>query len=451
MMRVVGAVPRQATGPQYKRFSSVVGEHLLVVPQTRIYDIKSHDQDSGVASVTEWDALADAFARTIAMSSFPQEPMTSVVAPAPQSLSLNVSSSCNLACSYCYAERGGFNGQQPQPMTWEIARAAINRLLDQADAGSPITIGFMGGEPFVNRRLIHQTVNYAASVGTVRGLDVRFSVTTNGTLLQDTDIDILRSHRFAVTVSLDGDRSTHERQRGRADGKTGAYNQLSKAVTPLLEQPGLAQIAARATVTRINTDLQSTFAAITGLGFTDVGFAPLKSGPHPSDALSDDDWPVYLANLIALGRDELGRALQGQPLRLSNFAVALKQLHRGACSPYPCGAGGGYFSVAANGDWYTCHRAIGDDQFRVGNNLGLDESKRLAFLQQRHVHAQTACASCWARYLCSGSCHQEATLRTESFCGYVRGWLEFCLSAYCELSTYQPSFFATSSLVPPTH
>jgi uncharacterized protein len=262
------------------------------------------------------------------------------------------------------------------------------------------------------------------------------------------DRGMLRAHPFAVTVSIDGDAVTQARQRPLAAGLGNSLERLQAAITPLLERPGRAKINARATVTRFSLDMERSFDAIALLGFGDIGFAPLKLGPQTAGGLQEEDWPVYLDHLIRLARRELRGALQGAPVRLANFAVALKQLHRGASSPYPCGAGGGYFSVAANGDWYTCHRAIGVDAFHVGDSTQFYETKRLTFLHQQHVHAQSACRSCWARYLCSGACHQEATMRTDSFCGFVRGWLEFCLAAYCELSALWPSFFAVSQ---PTH
>jgi uncharacterized protein len=442
MTRLAGDVAEPADAPLHKRFQSAVGAHLLLVPHSRIYDVAGLSSEDEA----EFAALAQSLARLPAA----ETPMAAVPAPAPQSLSLNVSASCNLACAYCYAAQGGFAGAQPKPMAWAVAREAIDRLLARADPQAPITLGFLGGEPFVNRRLIHQAVAYAAAEGARRGLDVRFSVTTNGSLLEAEDRDLLRAHPFAVTVSIDGDAATQARQRPPAKGQGDGHGQLQAAVAPLLERPGRARINARATVTRQSLDLARAFDAIAALGFDDIGFAPLKSGPEKAGVLQADDWPAYLRHLTALARRELQGALRGEPVRLANFAVALKQLHRGASSPYPCGAGGGYFSVAANGDWYTCHRAIGDEAFRVGDSGHFDETKRLAFLRQRHVHAQSACRACWARYLCSGSCHQEADLRTDSFCGFVRGWLEFCLAAYCELSTLRPPFFAAASPTPVT-
>ncbi|MEX3986189.1 radical SAM protein [Paraburkholderia sp. EG287A] len=435
-------LPSPPDAPLVRRFRSRVGDHVLLVPGSRIYDLTGADGNGEPDE--EIDHLVSAVADTLLLDGAAAGSLSQVVVPAPQSISLNVSSSCNLACSYCYAARGGFEGAQPKPMRWETARAAIDQLLAEADTDAPLTIGFLGGEPFVNRNLLHQAVAYATDAGKRAGLDVRFSVTTNATLLDDDDRQLLRSHPFAVTVSVDGDAPTHERLRpfvrGPGNG-AGSHARLREAIAPLLADPGQAHIAARATITRMQLDLPRAFDAILSLGFEEVGFAPLRRGPEGSGALQDADWPVYLRSLSDLARRELARIPAGGALRLTNLAVALKQLHRGASSPYPCGAGGGYHSVAANGDWYTCHRAIGNADFKVGDSNSLQRERRTRFLQQRHVHAQTQCASCWARYLCAGGCHQEAAQRTEASCDFIRNWLEFCLAAYCELGTSHPDWF----------
>ena len=435
MIVPVASVAGDRSAPLAKVFRSALGTHLLIVPHSSIFDVS--------AELTEEDDLGDlpsALVAALADAAGGEMPLDAVVEPAPQSVSLNVSSSCNLSCSYCYAARGSFDGAQPQPMSWEVARATIDRLLRGADPTSPVTIGFLGGEPFVNRRVIHRAVEYATAEGRLRGLDVRFSVTTNGTLLEEEDVDLLRSHRFAVTVSVDGGPQVQNRQRPAPAGRR-SYDLLQAATAALLGNPGSAQIAARATVRAGHFDLQDRFEAIAALGFQDIGFSPLRSAGPDQGALRDEDWPRYLEALIVVAGSELARAHNRSSIRLTNLAVALKQLHRGASSPYPCGAGGGYFSVAANGDWYACHRAIGSSAFRMGDAAGLDGARRRAFLSARHVHSQPACRQCWARYLCSGGCHQEASGRSDSSCGYIRGWLEFCLGAYCELSARAPEVF----------
>jgi uncharacterized protein len=409
--------------PLFHRFRSGAGEHVLVIPYSRIFDIAGEGDPAGL----------DFEAALRAEPADGEMPLDRIAGPAPQAISLNVSSSCNLTCGYCYAARGNFGGVQAAPMDWSTARAAIDRLVEDADPGAPITVGFLGGEPFVNRRLVHRAVDYAASLATRRRLDIRFSVTTNGTLLEPDDIALLQAHPFAVTVSLDGAADIHNRQRPRYGTGGGSWEAAIGRVAPLLFAPGKAKIAARATVTCSNVDIATALETLTGFGFPEVGFAPLRVGPPGSGALRDEDWPGYLTALICASQRELSRLRSGEPIHLTNLAVALKQIHRGAASPYPCGAGGGYFSVSAAGRWYACHRAIGNEAYELGSNAGLDPVRRHDFVMHRHVHAQTECRTCWARYLCSGGCHQEAAARSAASCDFIRGWLSFCLAAYCEL------------------
>ncbi|PYR44226.1 MAG: radical SAM protein [Acidobacteria bacterium] len=430
MIQKIGIVPGDPTAPVFHRFRSESAEHLLIVPFSRVFDLSSElarGFDAGDPSVL-------ALAHALAAPTRDEVPLEDVVVPSPQSISLNVSVACNLACSYCYASGGAFNGAQPSAMSWSTAQRAIDQLLSGADHARPVTIAFMGGEPFVNRSLIHRAVAYADAAAKSREIDVRFSDTTNGTLLGPDDIALLRAHRFAVTVSVDGGATLHDAQRplhGRAAG--GSFAALRRAFEPLLRDPGLAQIVARATVTRRDLNVASRVAAILKIGFQEVGVSPLRVDPRGGQALVGADWGRYLDALKAAARVELTYAERHHRLRLTNLAVALRQIHRGASAPYPCGAGGGYFSVASDGRWFACHRAIGSADFDLGDGEGLDAEKRRRFLKSRHVHAQSACRRCWARYLCSGACHQEASARSDSGCGFIRGWLEFCLATYCDV------------------
>jgi uncharacterized protein len=418
-----------ANAPMARRFRSAVGEHLLVIPFSRLFDLSGNDPES----FDDDSEFGSTLIAALAKPSGDEASLEQVPEPNPQNLSLNVSSTCNLSCGYCYAARGSFGGAQPATMQWPTARAAIDRLLTQAERARPVTIGFLGGEPFANRPLIHRCVEYAVSEAARLHFDIRFSVTTNGTLLRPSDVELLRRHPFAVTVSLDGGAQVHDAQRPRfADGAASWPLAVSR-LAGLLDTPGLARLNARATVTRHNMDLRERLEAIASLGFADIGFSPLRVGPASAGPLTGEDWRVYLSAMIDVARLEIERAKRGLSVRLGNLTVALRQIHAGASTPYPCGAGGGYFSVAADGRWYACHRAIGDKAYELGSNAGLDHARRRAFIAARHVHAQTDCRSCWARYLCAGGCHQEAAARTASSCDFIRGWLDFCLKTYCEL------------------
>ncbi|QCB47665.1 radical SAM protein [Hydrogenophaga sp. PAMC20947] len=436
-MQVIHRLYASASAPLYKRFSSTQGEHLLVLQHSRLFDLPREAAIELDSNPPELHRLAGMLGET----GSGEAALDLVVEPPPQSLSLNVSSNCNLACSYCYADRGGFGGKQVNRMTPETAIAAVDRLFLDADRAAPVTIGFLGGEPLLNRTLVHSVVAHAARAGGERGFDVRFSITTNGTTLTPSDIDLLQAHRFAVTVSIDGGADVQDAQRPDKRGR-GSFNRLAEHIAPLLAAPGRAQVAARMTISGGRFDLSNRLDAVWELGFREAGVAPLRTAADDSN-VGESDWPSYLAELIAVSRHELERARNGASIRLTNLAVALKQIHAGASSPYPCGAGGGYFSVAANGRWYACHRAIGDESFALGDSNGMDQKRRRAFLIQRHVHAQAPCNTCWARYLCSGSCHQEARSRTIASCDFIRGWLEFCLAAYCELLADQPAFFTS--------
>jgi len=421
-------LPMSPDLPPHVRFRSDAGEHLFVTRYSRLFDLSGPDAmrfDAGDEAASFLDALGQ---RTDGDEALGVPPP-----PAPQSISLNIASRCNLACSYCYAAQGGFEGRQQAQMDWEIAKAAIDSLLDGADPKRPITIGFMGGEPLVSRKLITKSVDYAAQRGAREALDIRFSITTNGTLIEASDIDLFRDHGFAVTVSLDGTREDQDRQRPLAGGQ-GSWARIASRIAPFLAEPGAAHIAARATVTGNSQSVTTIFDSIVGLGFPEVGLSPLRATDAPGVTIDDKGWEQYGSELIALAQRELATLRAGGILRLTNFAVALKQIHRGACSPYPCGAGGGYFSVGSDGDWYACHRAIGKDDFRMGSSAGLDLARRSAFLDARHVDAQTDCTSCWARYLCSGGCHHEAAARSAASCDFIRRWLNFCLTSYCELN-----------------
>jgi uncharacterized protein len=416
-----------AAPPAWRSFRSRLGTHILVLRGSQILDV----DERALASLDE-AALAPYLNHGERLG------LSAVPSVAPQNLSLNVTSACNLACDYCYAGRGAFGGAQVGLMSTATAERAIDTLLAGCERRAMATIGFLGGEPFLNRRLIHHVVSYASRRAAEVGQPVGFSVTTNGTMLAPEDLDLLRSHRFAVTVSLDGGRVTHDRRRLTLAGE-GSWDDAMARVRPLLADPGAAVVTARATLTSFDLDLVGRYDALATEGFPAVGFAPVRIG---FGALGDGDWPRWLDASVALGERELGRIRAGGNTAFDNLQVALRRLEAGSSSPYPCGAGGGYASASTAGRWFACHRAIGEEGYALGDaGGGADPARQARFLADRHIERVEPCRSCWARYLCGGGCHQEAATRTAAACDAIRGWLEFCLDAYCVVSSERPGWF----------
>jgi uncharacterized protein len=362
--------------------------------------------------------------------------------PRVRAISLNVAQSCNLACSYCYADEGRFGGA-PRRMSAALARRAVDDLIEGASPGDTVLVGFIGGEPLLNRAVVHDCVAYASARAASASVGVGFSITTNGTVLQPRDLELLRAHPFAVTVSVDGGQQTHDRHRRRRDG-SGSWQQVIDGLQPLLEQPGSAQVSARATVTRDDLDIAGIVEDLAAAGFAEVGVSPARTGPNPALLLSGADWQRYLDGLVDAADAEIARLRAHKPVsrwQFANLGHALTEIHQGSARALPCGAAHQYVSVDADGRYWTCHRTVGDERFELGRLGALSDAARTAFLSERLVDHQEPCRSCWARYLCGGGCHAEVAQVGRAGCDMIRGWLEFCLAHYPVVRAQFPGLF----------
>jgi uncharacterized protein len=355
----------------------------------------------------------------------------------PAALSLNIAQSCNLSCRYCYAGEGRFGGEA-KLMPLETAQQAVRRHIRDAGPG-PVSVGFIGGEPLLNRKALHATTHYAAQEAARRGIAITFGITTNATLLSEQDLDLLRSYPFAVNVSMDGTQERHDELRPARGGR-GSFDRAVTCIAPLLARPGKARIAARITVTRRNLNISAQIEALGDIGFSEIGVSPMRTGPDEELQLAAGDWPSLLDEMRTAARHDWARACStGAQLRFTNFSTALRQIYRGACNALPCGAAASYVSLSADGRYYTCHRTIGDESLALGDlDAGLSLERRRAFVEQRAVDRQMPCRSCWARYLCGGGCHAEVLRAGREGCDSIRGWLEFCISAYPEVLALRP-------------
>jgi uncharacterized protein len=314
-------------------------------------------------------------------------------------------------------------------------------LFGSARPGERVNLAFLGGEPLVARDVIHLATERAVELSKQTGIAVGFSITTNGTLVTGDDADFLETNGFAVTVSLDGPKEAHDRLRPYKSGR-GSWERIISNIAPLLAMQRKMQVSARVTVTPHNLNLKETLDEFVSMGFHSVGFSPLLRSATGTDELGHAELEAMLGGMVSCGEEFERRIVAGDRYPFANMVNAMRELHRGTHRPYPCGAGAGYLGVSADGDLAACHRFVGDDDGAMGNlTTGVNVERQALWLTQRHVHRQEPCRSCWARYMCGGGCHHEVIRRGRPACDYIRGWLHYCLGAYCRLSSSRPDYF----------
>ncbi len=419
-------------------FETEYGPHLLLADASQVFAI-----DADARSALEQSAGLGPDAGRVALVSLgldrPQAaPMEAPLDPPLRSLSLAVAQSCNLGCTYCYAQGGSFGGKA-KAMAREVGEAAVRRLLAEVAPGETFNLSFLGGEPLAARAVIRELTELASGLARDKGAAIRFSITTNGTLLRPDDGDFFERHCFAVTISLDGMGETHDRLRPFRNGR-GSFDAIIANVQPLLGRR--LALSARVTVTPGNLELRPMLDGFAGLGFRSVGFSPVLRSPTGKAELDAHDFGTLLDQMIACGQEFERRTVAGEHYPFANMASALTEIHRGTHRPYPCGAGAGYFGVSAEGDMFACHRFVDDEAGAMGHiDTGIDRERQRRWLNERLVDRQEPCRSCWARYLCGGGCHHEVIARGRPACDFIRGWLHYCLQAYVRLSVRCPKYF----------
>ena len=412
-------------------FHLVPGDQPLVwlVGGSQLFEVtQSHFDQLAAGDATALAVLGGATVAGPAWPGTPPEP--------PAAMSLALAQSCNLSCSYCYADAGQFGGPARR-MPVEVARRAVDTLVD-GSGGRRVTLGFIGGEVLLHREALHDVVAYAEERAATAGVPIGFSITTNGTLVTPADVALLRAHPFAVTVSLDGGNEANDAHRRSRRGE-GSFERAVAGVADLLADPGRAKVAARATVTRHDLAVHERVEALAAVGFAEVGVSPLRTGPDTEARFAPADWSPFLAEMVRAADAEVDRVSGGHAPRFTNLSTGLREIHRGSARPLPCGSARSYVAVGAEGDFWTCHRTVDNPAYRLGDlDEGLSAAARQAFLDRRQVDAQEPCRSCWARYLCGGGCHVEVDEVGREGCDYIRGWLEYCISLFAECQSRRP-------------
>jgi uncharacterized protein len=425
--------------PDVHLVQSGLDGHALVVDGSRFYDLDAA-AFAALSEAVQAGVAPEALAVAGLLQTKPAIDDAALENPPIHALSLAVAQACNLGCAYCYAREGAFGGA-PKAMALETAKASVDLMLADKQPGERAHLAFMGGEPLVQRDILRATTLYAAREAERRQVRLGFAITTNGTLLDESDADFFEEHGFAVTISLDGPAELHDRLRPYKGGR-GSFERITKAVVPLITRQRKAQVSARVTVTPQHEDLPAILDQFIGMGFYSVGFSPMLNSPSGRGEMSRDDLARMLDGMVACGVAFERRTIAGERYPFANMLQALREIRRGTHRPYPCGAGAGYLGVSAGGDLFACHRFVDDDAGAMGSlAAGVDRTRRAAWLGERHVHRQSPCKTCWARYLCGGGCHHESLARERRACDYIRGWLHYCLGAYARLSATRPELF----------
>jgi uncharacterized protein len=366
---------------------------------------------------------------------------------------LNVTNQCNLACTYCY-EYGEDkivdteHGKQSKFMSENTALESVEFLLKESGQVAHLT--FFGGETLLNFPVLKSTIAYARRRAAEQGKEIDFSLTTNATLLKPEIIEFLAENRVGVTISIDGPRELQDRFRVFHNG-AGSYDVVAPKIKELLRVHRSRPVGARVTLTSDTLDITRIYRHLTEeIGFWEVGFAPVTTSPQQQYAIGERGFDRMLGQFRALAAEFLEHAAADRHHGFSNVKDTLEEIHKGVSKAYPCGAGLGLLGVSTDGDVALCHRFAGSDAHRFGTvRDGIDRDAQTAFLQRHHIADKTDCSTCWARPLCSGGCYHEAHVRygtTERpnlhYCEWIRGWTDTCLQIYGELSERNPDFLA---------
>lgn len=355
-------------------------------------------------------------------------------------LALFLAQECNMRCTYCYGDGGSYAGDGL--MSDATAIAAVEWLLANSGDAPIVKIGFFGGEPFMNFRLMKRIVFYAREQAASLGKQVRFNVTTNGTLLDDEKIAFLAREQIDVQVSFDGPPDYQNRHRPLANGRD-SHAEVLRNVTRL--RVVVPDVAARATLWQ-DADPQRMMGAMEQAGFATysiVKASPVLLSSKSSDApASDADASAQVVNYYRAAAQRMLDAIRSRSLEhgpLPNLLQALLDIDGRRGRDYGCGIGKDMVAVAVNGDIYPCHRFVGIEGLCSGNVVSRPDGLPGGYWDA-NVDSMAECSGCWARYLCGGGCSYHNKAHTgdmqepaSSYCLETKVLFEELLSVYCEL------------------
>ncbi len=325
-----------------------------------------------------------------------------------KALCLHVAHTCNLNCAYCFASQGRYSGDRAL-MSFETGKQALDFLIEHSGSRTNLEVDFFGGEPLMNWQVVKDLVAYARSVEASAGKRFRFTLTTNGMLIDGDVIDFANREMDNVVLSLDGRREIHDALRVDYAGQ-GSYHRIVPKFQELVRARGGERYYIRGTFTHRNPDFtRDLFHMADELGFTQLSMEPVVCAPGDPAALTAEDLETVKEQYELLAADMLRRQREGRPITFYHYML---DLENGPCvykRISGCGSGTEYMAVTPWGDLYPCHQFVGEEAFKLGNiwdgvtNTALREEFRAC-----NAYARPECAGCWAKLYCSGGCAANA-------------------------------------------
>lgn len=335
-----------------------------------------------------------------------------------KAICLHVAHACNMTCGYCFAGEGKYHGESAI-MSYEVGRRAMDWLVENSGGRHNLEVDFFGGEPLLNFEVIKKLVAYGRSCEKECDKNFRFTLTTNGMLLDDEVIEFANKEMSNVVISLDGRKSVNDTMRKTHEGG-GTYDAILPAFHKLVKTRNQQNYYMRGTYTHYNTDFASDVIHMADLGFKELSIEPVVADPQAPYALQESDIPKLLSEYERLAAEMLERKREGKG-RDFTFYHYMIDLTGGPCIVKRisgCGVGTEYVAITPSGDLYPCHQFVGDENFLLGNIYdGITNTSVCDQFKSCNVYSHKECSDCFAKLYCSGGCAANAYHTTGSITG----------------------------------
>ena len=324
-----------------------------------------------------------------------------------KALCLHIAHDCNLACQYCFAEEGESHGRRAL-MSFEVGKKALDFLIANSGSRRNLEVDFFGGEPLMNWQVVKDLVRYGREQEKIHNKNFRFTLTTNGVLLNDEVMEFCNREMGNVVLSLDGRKEVHDKMRPFRNGK-GSYDLIVPKFQKFADSRNQQKYYVRGTFTHYNLDFSEDVLHYADLGFKQVSMEPVVAQPEDDYAIREEDIPKICEEYDKLAKEMIKREKEGRGFNFFHFMI---DLDGGPCLAKRlsgCGSGTEYLAVTPWGDLYPCHQFVGQEEFLMGNvDEGIKRPEIADDFRSCNVYSKEKCRNCFAKFYCSGGCMANA-------------------------------------------